>query len=155
MSAVTLAKRRLMKDLKALKEMRDETIYATPFEDNILTWCAVIIGPKDTFFEDGTFSLILSFKESYPQSPPEVKFVSKVFHPNVYASGDLCLDILKNRWSPTYDVCNLFMINIKDYHIFPYHLLTTNIVKIIFSILIQVRYHIVFLRIQVFLNKVY
>lgn len=75
MSAVALAKRRLMKDLKALKEKGDETIFATPFEDNILRWCAVIIGPKDTFFEDGTFSLILSFKESYPQSPPEVKFV--------------------------------------------------------------------------------
>lgn len=109
MSAIAVAKRRLMKDLKILKEKRDETIYATPFEDNILAWCAVIIGPKDTFFEDGTFSLVLSFKESYPRNPPEVRFVSKVFHPNVYANGDLCLDILKNRWSPTYDVYGVLM----------------------------------------------
>lgn len=27
-----------------------------------------------------------------------------MFHPNVYAGGELCLDILQNRWSPTYDV---------------------------------------------------
>ena len=27
-----------------------------------------------------------------------------MFHPNVYANGELCLDILQNRWSPTYDV---------------------------------------------------
>lgn len=30
-----------------------------------------------------------------------------MFHPNVYASGELCLDILQNRWSPTYDVSSI------------------------------------------------
>ena len=105
----TTTKRRLMKDLKRLKEQEDRTIYATPFEDDILTWCAVIIGPKDTIFEDGTFSLVLNFKESYPQHPPEVRFISKMFHPNIYANGLLCLDILKNRWSPTYDVYGVLM----------------------------------------------
>jgi hypothetical protein len=58
----------------------------------------------DTPFEDGTFRLILTFDESYPNKPPVVKFLSKMFHPNVYANGELCLDILQNRWSPTYDV---------------------------------------------------
>jgi len=58
----------------------------------------------ETPFEDGTFKLILTFDESYPTKPPHVKFVSRMFHPNVYANGDLCLDILQNRWSPTYDV---------------------------------------------------
>jgi ubiquitin-conjugating enzyme E2 A len=33
-----------------------------------------------------------------------VKFLSRMFHPNVYNNGELCLDILQNRWSPTYDV---------------------------------------------------
>ena len=33
-----------------------------------------------------------------------IRFVSKMFHPNVYADGGICLDILQNRWSPTYDV---------------------------------------------------
>ncbi|KAL7332515.1 Ubiquitin-conjugating enzyme E2 2 [Mucor circinelloides] len=58
----------------------------------------------DTPFEDGTFKLVLQFDETYPNKPPQVKFVSKMFHPNVYANGELCLDILQNRWSPTYDV---------------------------------------------------
>ena len=44
------------------------------------------------------------FTEEYPNKPPTVKFVSKMFHPNVYADGGICLDILQNRWSPTYDV---------------------------------------------------
>ncbi|KAG9082802.1 Ubiquitin-conjugating enzyme E2 2 [Ceratobasidium sp. 392] len=83
-----------------------------------MLWNAVIFGPAETPFEDGTFKLVLTFDESYPNKPPTVKFLSKMFHPNVYANGELCLDILQNsslpytahptppqlRWSPTYDV---------------------------------------------------
>lgn len=65
---------------------------------------AVIIGPADTPFEDGTFRLVMHFEEQYPNKPPSVKFISEMFHPNVYGTGELCLDILQNRWSPTYDV---------------------------------------------------
>lgn len=64
----------------------------------------MILGPADTAFEDGTFRMRLDFDEEYPNKAPSVKFVSKMFHPNVYNSGELCLDILQNRWSPTYDV---------------------------------------------------
>jgi len=70
----------------------------------------VLLGPyayssvADTPFEDGTFKLVLTFEESYPNKPPHVKFLSRMFHPNVYNTGELCLDILQNRWSPTYDV---------------------------------------------------
>ena len=46
----------------------------------------------------------MHFEEQYPNKPPSVKFISEMFHPNVYATGELCLDILQNRWSPTYDV---------------------------------------------------
>ncbi|CAD0095240.1 unnamed protein product [Aureobasidium mustum] len=46
----------------------------------------------------------MHFEEQYPNKPPGVKFISTMFHPNVYATGELCLDILQNRWSPTYDV---------------------------------------------------
>ncbi len=79
-------------------------VSASPVADNVMTWNAVIIGPGDTPFEDGTFRLLMQFDEQYPNKPPQVKFTSRMFHPNVYASGELCLDILQNRWSPTYDV---------------------------------------------------
>lgn len=87
-----------------------------------MLWNAVIFGPgmsilrvgnissslnillAETPFEDGTFKLLLTFDEQYPNKPPTVKFLSRMFHPNVYANGELCLDILQNRWSPTYDV---------------------------------------------------
>ncbi|ORY85481.1 putative UBC11 protein [Protomyces lactucae-debilis] len=79
-------------------------VSASPVADNVMYWNAVIIGPGETPFEDGTFKLVMQFDEQYPNKPPTVKFVSRMFHPNVYTSGDLCLDILQNRWSPTYDV---------------------------------------------------
>ena len=77
---------------------------ATGIPHNSPSRNAVIIGPADTPFEDGTFRLVMHFEEQYPNKPPGVKFISQMFHPNVYATGELCLDILQNRWSPTYDV---------------------------------------------------
>lgn len=79
---------------------------------------AVIIGPADTPFEDGTFRLVMHFEEQYPNKPPGVKFISQMFHPNVYGTGELCLDILQNRWSPTYDVAAI-LTSIQRYTIHP------------------------------------
>lgn len=100
----TTARRRLMRDFKRMQQDPPGGVSASPVADNVMVWNAVIIGPADTPFEDGTFRLMLKFDEQYPNKPPSVKFLSSMFHPNVYASGDLCLDILQNRWSPTYDV---------------------------------------------------
>jgi len=72
-----------------------------------MVWNALILGPNDTPFEDGTFKLRVEFTEEYPNRPPSVKFTSEMFHPNVYADGGICLDILQNRWSPTYDVSSI------------------------------------------------
>ncbi|CED82746.1 ubiquitin-conjugating enzyme [Phaffia rhodozyma] len=100
----TACRRRLIRDFKRLSSDPPFGVSGAPCADNLMLWNAVIFGPAETPFEDGTFRLILSFEESYPNKPPTVKFLSKMFHPNVYANGELCLDILQNRWSPTYDV---------------------------------------------------
>lgn len=96
-----------MRDFKRMQLDAPSGVLALPVSDNVMSWNAVIIGPADTPFEDGTFRLVLQFDEQYPNKPPVVKFISEMFHPNVYASGELCLDILQNRWSPTYDVLSI------------------------------------------------
>lgn len=103
------AKRRLLKDLSTVSKHTDNTIFAQPLADDILTWTAIIMGPPNTPYENGTFSLILTFDESYPNHPPEISFISQMFHPNIYTNGDLCLDIIKNRWSPSYDVLSILL----------------------------------------------
>jgi len=99
----TTARRRLMRDFKRLQDA-PPGVSGSPAQDNIMLWNAVIFGPPDTIFEDGTFKLTLEFGEEYPNKPPVVKFSTKMFHPNIYTDGSICLDILQNRWSPTYDV---------------------------------------------------
>jgi len=105
----TPSRRRLMRDFKKLQDDSPAGICAAPTEDNILIWEAYIFGPQDTPFEDGTFKLTLEFTEEYPNKPPTVKFVSKMFHPNVYADGSICMDLLQKLWTPTYDVAGILM----------------------------------------------
>lgn len=100
----TPSRLRLMRDFKRLQNDPTAGVSAAPCPENIMLWNAVIFGPPETPFEDGTFKLSMEFDESYPNNPPKVRFISKMFHPNVYPNGDLCLDILQNRWSPTFDV---------------------------------------------------
>uniref|UniRef100_A0A672HHY9 E2 ubiquitin-conjugating enzyme n=1 Tax=Salarias fasciatus TaxID=181472 RepID=A0A672HHY9_SALFA len=93
--------------IPGLQEDPPAGVSGAPSENNIMVWNAVIFGPEGTPFEDGTFKLTIEFTEEYPNKPPTVRFVSKMFHPNVYADGSICLDILQNRWSPTYDVSSI------------------------------------------------
>uniref|UniRef100_A0A8C2FNN1 E2 ubiquitin-conjugating enzyme n=1 Tax=Cyprinus carpio TaxID=7962 RepID=A0A8C2FNN1_CYPCA len=96
----TPARRRLMRDFKRLQEDPPAGVSGAPSENNIMVWNASV-------FVIGTFKLTVEFTEEYPNKPPTVRFISKMFHPNVYADGSICLDILQNRWSPTYDVSSI------------------------------------------------
>ncbi|CAN6297497.1 unnamed protein product, partial [Urochloa humidicola] len=100
----TPARKRLMRDFKRLQQDPPAGISGAPHDNNIMLWNAVIFGPDDTPWDGGTFKLTLQFTEDYPNKPPTVRFVSRMFHPNIYADGSICLDILQNQWSPIYDV---------------------------------------------------
>lgn len=98
------ARRRLLHDFRKLQADSPTGITAAPEADNIMKWNAVIFGPDDTPWEDGVFKLTLEFSEEYPHKPPEVRFTTNMFHPNVYRNGNICLDILQHNWSPAYDI---------------------------------------------------
>ena len=103
-----LARRRLWREFKRLQEHLPDGVNGGPTDDNIMIWDAVIYGPKSTLFEDGTFKLKIEFTEEYPYKRPAVRFVSEMFHPNVFPDGHVCLDILQDEWSPTYYVPHIY-----------------------------------------------
>jgi ubiquitin-conjugating enzyme E2 D/E len=63
-------------------------------------WEGMILGPTDTPYVGGLFKLEIHFPTDYPFKPPKVLFKTKIYHPNISPSGNICLDILKNQWSP-------------------------------------------------------
>ncbi|KAG2707248.1 hypothetical protein I3760_05G139900 [Carya illinoinensis] len=109
----TPARKRLMRDFKRLQQDPPAGISGAPQDNNLMLWNAVIFGPDDTPWDGGTFKLTLQFMEDYPNKPPTVRFVSRMFHPNIYADGSICLDILQNQWSPIYDVAAI-LTSIQD-----------------------------------------
>ena len=76
----SVAKRRLMKDLRKMQNDPPSGVTAAPLHE-LFTWQAVIFGPDDTPWEGGTFNLVIRFAEDYPSKPPDVRFVSSLFHP--------------------------------------------------------------------------
>ena len=63
-------------------------------DDNIFEWEVLMIGPSDTYYEEGFFKAKLKFPSDFPNNPPKMNFVTEIFHPNVYANGDVCISIL-------------------------------------------------------------
>ncbi|EPY42570.1 ubiquitin-conjugating enzyme E2 B [Angomonas deanei] len=108
-----------MQDLKSLRASTSGDagdtlgIYAAPKDDDIFVWKAVVYGPENTVWEGGFFKLELHFSAEYPVVPPRVKFLTKVFHPNVYVDGNICLDTLKSNWSPTLNV-EMLLLSIRS-----------------------------------------
>ena len=103
------ARRRLLRDFRNLEHESAQGYTAAPEADNILKWNAVIFGPDETDWEDGVFKLQMTFPEDYPHRPPEVKFTTPIFHPNVYKNGNICLDILQRNWSSANDVSSILV----------------------------------------------
>jgi ubiquitin-protein ligase len=59
-----------------------------------------VIRPIGTEWEGGTFRLQFVFTEDYPTKAPQVRFITKMFHPNIYTDGKICLDTLQKNWTP-------------------------------------------------------
>ena len=64
----------------------------------------VSYSPEDTPWEGGIYQLEMKFPQEYPNKPPTVQFLTSMFHPNIFENGFVCVDILRDHWSPVIDV---------------------------------------------------
>jgi ubiquitin-conjugating enzyme E2 C len=98
--------RRLQSELMALMMGTDPGVSAFPDPegDSMLHWVGTIAGSAGTPYEGTSYRLALAFTAEYPYKPPQVRFDTPCFHPNIDAHGNICLDILQDKWSSAYDV---------------------------------------------------
>lgn len=92
--------RRIIKETERMVANPIPGISATPHRDNLRYFDVLIEGPKDSAYEGGLFKLELFLPEDYPMVPPKVRFLTRIYHPNIDRLGRICLDILKDKWSP-------------------------------------------------------
>lgn len=83
--------KRLRKELQELKKHPEEDMVLYPEEETIMKWKAFIRGPQDTPFAGRSFELLIHTTPLYPMEPPKMKFVTKIFHPNVHFKVRLTL----------------------------------------------------------------
>ena len=95
--------KRLRKEAAEARRSTDPDLLLCPSEDNLMDWRAWVRGPEGTPFERGVFELEIKACGQYPLAPPTVRMVTPIFHPNIHGvSGEICLDILKQEWSPAW-----------------------------------------------------
>ncbi len=95
-------KKRIMEEFANKSKKYNITI---PNEKDIYTWEAKIKGEK--LYKDGIFTLKIVFKHNYPLSPPYIKFLTKIYHPNISHEGEICLDIIRDNWRPCFTINNI------------------------------------------------
>lgn len=104
MASVGPLPRRIVKETQRLIAEPVAGISATPYQDNLRYFAVAIEGPTDSPYERGVFQLELFLPSDYPMAPPKVRFLTKIYHPNVDKLGRICLDILKDKWSPALQI---------------------------------------------------
>ncbi|ORD96258.1 UBC2 [Hepatospora eriocheir] len=92
---------RLQNEFSNIQRSLEYGCYVKPRKLNFNIWDVQI--SKDGYF----FKLTMKFPKQYPNTPPEVKFNSKMFNPNVYGDGMVCLDLIGHKWKPTLTVLDI------------------------------------------------
>lgn len=82
---------------------------AGPVGDDLYHWQASIMGPSDSPYAGGVFFLSINFPTDYPFKPPKIAFTTKIYHPNINTTGNICLDILKDQWSPALTISKVLL----------------------------------------------
>ncbi|CAF2126940.1 unnamed protein product [Brassica rapa subsp. trilocularis] len=104
-----MASKRILKELKDLQKDPPSNCSAGPVAEDMFHWQATIMGPPDSPYAGGVFLVSIHFPPDYPFKPPKVSFKTRVYHPNINSNGSICLDILKEQWSPALTISKVLL----------------------------------------------
>lgn len=101
--------KRIQKELAEITLDPPFNCSAGPKEDNLYEWVSTILGPEGSPYAGGVFFLKINFPEEYPFKPPKLKFSTRIYHCNIDNGGNICLDILKDNWSPALTISKVLL----------------------------------------------
>jgi ubiquitin-conjugating enzyme E2 D/E len=104
-----MALKRINKELTDLGRDPPSSCSAGPIGDDLFHWQATIMGPGDSPYSGGVFFLAIHFPTDYPFKPPKVNFTTRIYHPNINSNGSICLDILRDQWSPALTISKVLL----------------------------------------------
>mmetsp|Transcript_41942 Transcript_41942/g.115688 ORF Transcript_41942/g.115688 Transcript_41942/m.115688 type:complete len:148 (+) Transcript_41942:64-507(+) len=104
-----MALKRIQRELQELGRDPPANCSAGPVGDDLFHWQATIMGPDDSPYNGGVFFLDIHFPADYPFKPPKVSFTTRIYHCNINSNGGICLDILKEQWSPALTVSKVLL----------------------------------------------
>lgn len=99
---------RLKRELQMLSTEPPPGITCWQTEDNMNELRAQIVGVSETPYEGGIFSLEIKIPDRYPFEPPNIRFLTPIYHPNIDNCGRICHDALKlppkGAWKPSLNI---------------------------------------------------
>ncbi|TFK69183.1 hypothetical protein BDN72DRAFT_840802 [Pluteus cervinus] len=110
--------RRLMRELTELRKNPPEGIRVQTSEEDMLDLTGIIEGPEGTPYAGGYFKVKFKFTEEFPTTPPKCWMTTKIFHPNVSGSGEICVNTLKKDWKSEYGIVHI-LTTVKCLLIYP------------------------------------
>ncbi|KAK9763431.1 Ubiquitin-conjugating enzyme E2 2 [Basidiobolus ranarum] len=101
--------KRIQKELAEISLDPPCNCSAGPKGDNLYEWVSTITGPSESPYAGGIFFLDIHFPQDYPFKPPKVIFRTRIYHCNVNSQGQICLDVLKDNWSPALTISKVLL----------------------------------------------
>ncbi|KAJ2347696.1 Ubiquitin-conjugating enzyme E2 2 [Coemansia sp. RSA 2618] len=108
-STLSSSAKRIQKELAEISLDPPSNCSAGPKGDNLYEWVSTIVGPSDSPYSGGVFFLDIHFPQEYPFKPPKIIFRTRIYHCNINSQGQICLDILKDNWSPALTISKVLL----------------------------------------------
>ncbi|KAL9650869.1 hypothetical protein ABK040_012746 [Willaertia magna] len=109
-SSDSLLIKRIQKEMQIIINDPIPGCKAEPKNEKDLTeWNAYVQAPSDSVYSGGVFKLSIKFPVEYPFKPPQLKFLTKIYHCNISKKGNICLDLLKDRWNPSLTISKVLL----------------------------------------------